>query len=346
MTIWVFNASQAEEAIDFVYTSLQKGISRYGWSYVNTADLHIMESKAWEELNEEETDCWNRGHFLLEVAKGDWVVHVNIPEWGKCTAGKVTEPYKFDTKKNTIGADNYSDGGDFRHTLGIDVDTLITFDRNNENVTPYISRRLKLQGAHWKIYEADEFLRSIENVKNNAVSLPETITTGEYHFYKELKITLSQITAAIQKNHPGKKLEEFIAMTFEKVPNVISVKQNGSCWGTDFGADIIVTYSTGLPIKGLRQEAKMIVQVKSYTGIHWSDEAVEQIKTGIEKYEASSALLVSTAEPSEDLMKSIEKAEKKIKKPIALLAGEDVARFFLKYGYEYLFEKIVNFEQQ
>jgi hypothetical protein len=296
-----------------------------------------MESKDWEELDESETECWKRGHFLLDVEKGDWVVHVNVPEWGMCTAGKVIEKYKFDSKNNKIGVDDYSDGGDFRHTLGIDVDTLITFDRNNENITPFISRRLKLQGAHWKINDTDEFLKSIENARNNAVSVPENITRGLYYLREDLKTPLSQITEAIQRNHPGKKLEEFIAMIFEKVPNVVEVKQNGSGWGTDYGADIIVTYSTGLPINGLQQEAVTVVQVKSFTGIHWSDEAVEQIKTGIDKYEASSGLIISTAEASDDLLKSVEKAQKQIKKPIALMAGEDVAMFVIKYGAEYIF---------
>jgi hypothetical protein len=337
MTVWVFNTPQGDEQVDFVYASLQKGISRYGWSYVNTADLHKMENKDWEELDESETDCWNRGHFLLDVEKGDWVVHVNVPERDMCTAGKVIENYKFDSKKNKIGVDDYSDGGDFRHTLGIDVDTLITFNRNNENITPFISRRLKLQGAHWRISDTAEFLKSIENTRNNAVSVPENITHGLYYLRKDLKTPLSQITEAIQRNHPGKKLEEFIAMIFEKVPNVVGVKQNGSGWGTDYGADIIVTYSKGLPINGLQQEAVTIVQVKSFTGIHWSDEAVEQIKTGIDKYEASSGLIISTAEASDDLLKSIEKAQKQIKKPIALMAGEDVAMFVIKYGAEYIF---------
>jgi hypothetical protein len=337
MTVWVFNTPQGDGQVDFVYASLQKGISRYGWSYVNTADLHKMENKDWEELDESETECWNRGHFLLDVEKGDWVVHVNVPEWGMCTAGKVIEKYKFDSKKNKIGVDDYSDGGDFRHTLGLDIDTLVTFDRNNENITPFISRRLKLQGAYWRIYDTDEFLKSIENVRNNVVSVPENITHGLYYLREDLKTPLSQITEAIQRNHPGKKLEEFIAMIFEKVPNVIEVKQNGSGWGTDYGADIIVTYSTGLPINGLQQEAVTVVQVKSFTGIHLRDEAVEQIKTGIDKYEASSGLIISTAEASGNLLKSIENAQEQIKKPIVLMAGEDVAMFVIKYGAEYIF---------
>lgn len=337
MTVWVFNTPQGEGQVDFVYSSLKKGISRYGWSYVNTADLRKLENKDWDELDESETDCWNRGHFLLEIEKGDWIVHINVPEWGFCTAGQIIETYKFDSKKNKIGVGDYSDGGDFRHTLGIDIETLTTFNRNDENITPFISRRLKLQGAHWKIYETDEFLKSIKNVRNNAVSLPENVSHGLYYLREDLKIPLSEITEAIQRNHPGKKLEDFFGMIFGKIPNVIDVKQNGSGWGTDYGADIIVTYSTGLPITGIQQETITVVQVKSFTGTHWNDEAVEQIKTGISKYEASSGLIISTAEASDDLLKSIERAQKQIKKPIALIAGEDVAMFVLKYGAEYIF---------
>ena len=34
---------------------------------------------------------------------GDWIVHVNIPEWGKCTAAQVISTYEFDKEHNSIG---------------------------------------------------------------------------------------------------------------------------------------------------------------------------------------------------------------------------------------------------
>ncbi len=64
---------------------------------------------------------------------------------------------------------------------------------------------------------------------------------------------LSNITWLIQKNHPEKKLEHFFKSIFEKILNVINVENYGETkgFGTDFGADLIVRYKSGLPILDL-----------------------------------------------------------------------------------------------
>ena len=327
MKIWVFN-TPSKKAVGFVYSSLQNGFSRFGWSYVDTADLKLMNERGWRNLTESEQDCYKRSWFLMGIEAGDWIVHVNVPEWGKCTAEKVKSGYEFDINKNEIG--------DFRHTIPIDVSTLITFNRNDKNVSPYISRRLKLQGHYWRIYDNKEFLQSIENLKNNSVKLDEEITHGLYYLKNDIKPQLSKITSLIQKNHPGKKLESFLSKVFENIPNVNNVKINGSGWGTDYGADLIVSYTSGLPINGLQVEEILVVQVKSFTGTHYSTEAVDQIGTAIKKYNANAGLIISTANASEELIKNIEELVSEIEKPVGLICGEEAATFVLKYGLEYI----------
>jgi len=334
MNVWVIKAPDDEKQLDFVYSSLKKGISRYGWSCIENADMIKLNERGWDNLKKKEKECYV--WFLLEIKKGDWIVHVNVPEWGLCTSGKVTETYKWDDKPNKIGVGEYSENGDFKHTIGLEIDSIIEFDRNDPNITPYVSRRLKLQGSHWQIYETEQFIRSINNYKKNAVKVKSNVEYGLYHLKEDIIPHLGGIVNSIQKNHPGKKLEELLCKIFEKVPNIINVKMNGSGFGSDFGADLIITYSTGLPIRGLQKEEVLVVQIKSFEGVHYELNAVEQIETAIKKYNANAGLIISTAIASNELIKNVEKTQEKINKPIGLMCHEEVSTFILKYGSEYL----------
>jgi hypothetical protein len=334
MIIWVFNTPSLDEEVDFIYASLKKGISRYGWSHIDNADLIKLNEKSWEDLTKKERECCV--FYLLEIKKGDWIVHINVPEWGKCTAGKVIETYKWDEKPNKLGGD-YSENGNFRHTFKLDINSIIEFDRNDPNITPYISRRLKLQGRYWRIYEPEQFIRSIKNLKKNVVKIKSNVENGLYYLKEDIKPSLGSIADSIQKNHPGKKLEGLLGIVFKNVPNVVSVNINGSGFGTDNGADLIITYSTGLPINGLQKEEILVVQVKSFTDVHYELNAVEQIKTAINKYKANVGLIISTAIASEELKKKVEETQEKLGIPIGLMCHEEVAAFIIKYGSEYLF---------
>ena len=333
MNVWVIKAPEEEEQIDFVYASLKKGISRYGWSCIDNADMIKFNEKGWDNLKKKEKECYV--WFLLEIKKGDWIVHVNVPEWGLCTAGKVVETYKWDEKPNKIGVGSYSENGDFRHTIKLDIESIIEFDRNNPNITPYVSRRLKLQGSHWQIYETEQFIRSINNLKKNTVKVKSNVEYGLYYLKEDIKPHLGNIVYSIQKNHPGKKLEELLSLIFKNVPNVISVNINGSGFGTDYGADLIITYSTGLPINGLQKEEVLVVQIKSFKDVHYELNAVEQIETAIKKYNANAGLIVSTAIASKELVKKIEETQEKVKVPISIICHEEVSAFIFKYGSEY-----------
>ncbi|MEM9458081.1 MAG: hypothetical protein AAGF11_28150 [Myxococcota bacterium] len=62
-----------------VYESLSRGEGRFGWSYVETADLNALrqriDSKGWSDLGEHERKCFEP--FLLDLQPGDWVVYIN-----------------------------------------------------------------------------------------------------------------------------------------------------------------------------------------------------------------------------------------------------------------------------
>ena len=69
--------------------ALKQGEGRFGWSYVDTADLHQLKERierdGWESLSQEEKNCYQS--FLLDIQADDYVVYINVPEWGQCTLG-------------------------------------------------------------------------------------------------------------------------------------------------------------------------------------------------------------------------------------------------------------------
>lgn len=321
----------------FLSDSIKNGVSRFGWSYIDTADLTKLQGKPWQEMDEKEQNCWAKANFLLGVEKGDWVVHINLPYWGACLAGQVSETYSFEHNGN--------DFGDYRHLLKLDKNSIVEFERNDDGVLPIISSRLKLQGRYWTIQYVDEFLQTLENVKAKTSGKKEHESVGIFYLKKELSPLFKSITEKIQKTHPASKLENLIAEVFRKLPNVVNVDEHGQHKGrrTDSGADLIVTYKSGLSISNLEKEEKLVVQVKSYTGQHWETNAVEQIETAIKEFQANAGLIITTAESTDNLEKAIENLSNKLSKPeqdgglnkpipIGLIAGEEVAKFVLKYG--------------
>lgn len=331
MTIWAFKGSNDKENDEFISESVRNGISRFGWSYGDFADLNFIKTKTWDSMSDHEKDVWSNSNFLLEIEKGDWIVHINIPDKGMCLAGQVSEVYKFETENNKRG--------DFRHLISLDKSTIIEFDRNDENVLPIINSRLKLMGRYWRINNVTEFLETIENLKLNRVSgKKKDETPGIFHLKQELNPMYKDLTAKIQKNHPAGKLEALIADVFRKIPSVINVNENGKHkgWGSDYGADLIVTFKSGLPIDGLEKQEILVVQVKSYIGEHWETNAVTQIKEAIEVYHASAGMLLTTAEKTERLVQQIDQLSTDLEKPIALVAGEDVAKFVMRNGVDIL----------
>ena len=119
---------------------------------------------------------------------------------------------------------------------------------------------------------------------------------------------------------------------FKKIPSVVDVKWQGGA--RDHGADILVTFDSGLPIPGLENQSVLVVQVKSYEGDHWDTRAVEDIKRAFDHYpEASMGLIISTANTiTTPVEQELDKLREESGKPVSLLVGSDVAAFLLRYG--------------
>jgi hypothetical protein len=149
-----------EKIQDFLVDSIKNGVSRFGWSYISTADLTKLQDKSHQKMNTDEKKCWIKSKFLLKIKKGDWVVHVNLPRWGACLAGEVSEPYSFDQNDN-----NFTD---YCHLLKLDKNSIVEFKRNDDEVLPIISSRLKLRGRFWRIKYVDEFFQTIQNVNDKS----------------------------------------------------------------------------------------------------------------------------------------------------------------------------------
>jgi hypothetical protein len=345
MAIWAFkgpatsdyNADEYKQVTEFLTDSIRKGISRFGWSSSEKADLRRLDDKSIEEMDEEEIESWNKANFLLDIQAGDWIVHINLPYWGACISGKVVEPYSFEKVNNLIS--------DYRHVLVLDPSSIVEFDRNDEEVVPIISSRLKLQGRKWRIYHETEFLQTIGNIHSDDLGKKDDESVGIFYLKKDLPAVYATITEKIYKTHPASRLEGLIAEVFRKIPSVTNVRENGKHkgWKSDHGADLIVTYKSGLSISNLEKEEILVVQVKCYAGQHWEVSAVEQIGDAIRAFNANAGMLITTAESTSNLERAIEELSNKLSKstlegglgkdiPVSLIAGQDVAKFLLKHG--------------
>jgi len=306
-----------------ILASLKNGEGRFGWSYEKTADLYLLkdrvESKGWDDLSEGEQNCYQI--FLLDLQAGDYVVYINIPEWGKCTLAKVNGPYKW----------RYEDE-DFNHRFPVDPDSIRVFDRNDKHVHPALSARLKLQRRWWRIYLEKEFSSLLSSLDNGDVEKARTPEDNLQFLSDEIQPLLAEITHRIHHTHPNYDLEKLMVEVFKEVPGVVNVQLKGGAG--DHGADMLVTYKYGLPLPGLEQDQELVVQIKSYEGEHWDTQAVDDIRRAFEHYpQAEMGLIVSTASSStEKLDSALQALVEESKKPVALLVGSDVGAFILRYG--------------
>lgn len=313
MAVWAFSKVDDSTNRSLVFESIRNGKSRFGWSQ---RDEHNLLLEQW-------SDWHSKQQFLLEIQSNDWIVHINTPKWGQCTAVKVVGTYEFDEGvKSTHGTD-------FRHSIPVDSTTICVFSRRDDNVLPSVN--LRPRSRYHRVYEEQDFHQSITNLRNNSVDLSRE-SKGEFYLKEKTKAYLAEITSSIQQMNKSKDLELYLAKVFRKVEGVVDVKENGSGWGTDHGADLIVTF------KNLNFETKVVVQVKSFEGSHYSLEAVSQIEEAVKVYEANAGIIITTAVSTESLEASVQSLSDKIGKQIDLMAGEDVARFVLKYAPEMVFK--------
>jgi restriction endonuclease Mrr len=131
----------------------------------------------------------------------------------------------------------------------------------------------------------------------------------------------------------SKTLETFLDKIFSEMPNTVSYK-NGFGWGTDHGADLLVEFEN--PVIGINVTTKLAVQAKSYSGEHFDTHAIDQIVQGIKQYDADAGLLITTATSTEHLESYVLEQSEALGKTIDVMAGNDVARFVLRYAPELL----------
>ena len=312
--VWAFGGVEKEQK-EPLYESIKSGKSRFGWSY---KDEHNLLGDNW-------TPEHGKQQFLLKIKEGDWIVHINLPEWGKCVAVKVCSKYGFDKGFPC------SWGTDFKHFFEIDTDSVIEFYRRDPRILPSV--KLGNRGRYWRIKEIDDFYQSMENLKGEK----QENQKQEDHLKNKLQPLLPQISEYIHKMHPSKKLEGFLAEVFRKIPTVVEVEENGYGWRTDHGADLIV--KTSAPIGYLSLENTIIVQVKSYEGTHHNLNAVDQIQEGIKEYGGTAGMIITTAEKvSKELENKVQEASDKLNMEIALLDATDLAKFIIKHAPEDLFK--------
>ena len=318
MTVWAFNRATDDDARQSVYQSVKRGKSRFGWSSEDEHNLKL-------------TDNWSENHskqlFLLQIRNGDWIVHVNTPSWGRCVAARVVSEYGFDEGLDVRW------GKDFRHCFEIDVETIVEFNRRDPNVLPSVN--LNPRYRYQRVYKSEDFLKSIDNLKQNVINLNAEESKEEFHLKDGTNRYLSEIARLIHETHKSKRLEPFLAKVFRKIPGVVNVDENGSGWRSDHGADLIVTMRS--PLGHLEIENKIIVQIKSFSGSHNDVGAVDQVKAGIEKFNGTAGMIITTAQKTEKLENKIRETSEAIDRPIDLLAADDVAMFVLKNAPELLF---------
>ena len=149
--IYAIKGSDSPEDVTKVYDALVAGEGRFGWSGVETADMRQLrrrvEASGWDSLSAGERNCYHP--FLLDLKQGDYVVYVNVPEWGKCTLARVSGAYEWRWESD-----------DFNHRFPVDPTTVRTFGRNDATVPANLSARLKLRGRWWRVYVREEFRAS------------------------------------------------------------------------------------------------------------------------------------------------------------------------------------------
>jgi hypothetical protein len=308
--VYAFAKIDNQEARQQVYEEIKKGKARFGM---------------WEQSRSLKEQWYGKNAFLLKIKEGDWIVYVNMPSYGKSVAVKVLGNYEFDEGINC------SWGRDFNNYIPVDSETIIEFKRNNPNVLPSVN--LSPRKRAQRVLQVNDFLASISNLKEGAYDATAQKDKSIIHLQTKVADMLPQITNHIQQMNKSKEFERFLHRIFSNMPNTVSVL-NGFGWRTDNGADLLVEFEN--PIIGMNFTTKVVVQAKSYTDNHFDTNAIDQIEMGINKFGADAGLLITTANETEKLEEYIRAKSEKIGKPIDVIAGNDVAKFVLRYAPELL----------
>ena len=311
--VYAFAKIDDQDARQKVYKDIKNGKSRFGM---------------FEQSDSLRETWYGKNAFLLRVKDGDWIVHVNMPSYGKCVAIKTIGEYGFDEGMKC------SWGNDFNNFIPVDPKTIIEFDRNDPNILPSVNLAPRRRAQ--RVLEVIDFLASIENLKAGKHDSTKKQDKSITHLQDKIKKLLPQITAHIQEMNKSKEFERFLHRIFSGMPDTVSI-QNGFGWRTDHGADLLVEFDN--PIIGVNVTTKLVVQAKSYSGHHFDTHAIDQIVEGINKYNADAGLLITTANETEVLEEYLRKKAEEIGKTIDVIAGNEVAKFVLRYAPELLIGK-------
>jgi len=298
-----------------VHEALKNGEGRFGWSYAETANLHDLRNRiagdGWNSLDDEEQDCYQE--LLLSLNGRDYVVYVNVPEWGQCTLAEVTGPYFW------RWADN-----DFNHRFPVNPDSVRSFHRNDPMVAPPLRARLNLRGRCYRLHAEEEFATLAAALRRGVKPAPAA--PGD-----NLR-DLGAVTEKIRHMHPQTDLERLVEQVFRRVPGVRSVTRQGSAGGR--GADLVVELELG-SIPQLMQT--LMVQVRSDRGTLGDPAAVADIRRAFSAPGADMVLVVSAAATRDPLLeRELDRLREATMKPVAWLAGDELAAFFLRHGSDLL----------
>ena len=79
--VFAFARVEDDNARRLVYEEIEQGRSRFGM---------------WDQAKSLKEEYFGRNRQLLEIRKDDWIVHVNMPESGKCVAVQAAGDYQYD----------------------------------------------------------------------------------------------------------------------------------------------------------------------------------------------------------------------------------------------------------
>ena len=310
-----------------IYRSLQEGEGRFGWSWVETADLRQLRKRiedfGWEHLKESEQECYQE--FLLDFNEGDYVVYINVPQPRWCTLARVTGACPYYWKWA-------GEGSDFNHRFHVDPNSIAQFERKDAIVQRSLYHKLNPRRKYQQIYDVhEEFEGLLEALQKGKGGTPSTPETRIDSLREAIRPSLSEITEQIRRNYPREDLEELIARVFRNVPGVKTVREQGG--RGEHGADLMVTYESGLPIPDLQEQNTCVVQVKAFKNKQWDTGAVEQIRVALDRWNADAGLIVSAASSTTPALDdALDQLREETNKPVGLLIGEDLAAFVLRFG--------------
>lgn len=291
----VFNPNtisfEPKNTLDFLLNSFNSGIARFRNNIEVNADLQVLKEKKWSGMSRNEKTSWSTCRNLLDIKKGDWIVYVNFPGIGFCTAAKVNGSYYFE--KNSLSED-------FRHIIPIEKESIIRFKLDSKCILPVIRYSLRQLNNYWRIYEEKEFEKSIDNLKQNKVWKDDNV-------HKELAFLNEKIISQcmnISENYLGEELVKIVTSSLGQLTNVVEIVEKRNVKETDILVTLIVTIKSGLPILGLSKHELLIVhiRIKDSPDLEYPD-AFDSIREDMEMYAANYGLVITTSEKTKFLEK-------------------------------------------